>query len=80
VTAAQIRDAARLVGAEATAENVLSRTGEVAEIWVAGFIAALEAARDKQLQTANFSRIVPLRAIDEMVAQARIAAEKVSTP
>lgn len=44
MTAAQIRDAARLVGAEATAENCLHRTGEVAEIWVAGFIAGLEAA------------------------------------
>jgi hypothetical protein len=44
MTAAQIRDAARLVGADATAENCLHRTGEVAEVWVAGFIAGLEAA------------------------------------
>jgi len=47
MTAAQIRDAARLVGADATAENVLDRTDQVADIWLEGFKAGLQAVRDQ---------------------------------
>lgn len=74
MTAAQIRDAARLVGADATAENCLHRTGEVAEIWVAGFIAALEAVlADDCGETGH-------RLATAMLAQARETAETVGTP
>jgi hypothetical protein len=77
MTAAQIRDAARLVGAEATAENCLHRTGEVAEVWVAGFIAGLEAAN---AECAFGVESLPYTVKSELLEQAREAAETVGTP
>ncbi len=77
MTAAQIRDAARLAGADATAENVLSRTGEVAEIWVAGFIAALEALNAE----CTFGvESLPYLVRSDLLARARAVAETVGTP
>ena len=78
MTAAQIRDAARLACAEAAENADLSTTGEVAEIWVAGFIAGLEAARAASPLHARAG--VPLRSLDELLAEARAAAETVGTP
>jgi hypothetical protein len=85
MTAAQIRDAARLVGADATAENVLDRTGQVAEIWVAGFIAALEvfmvelgvASPDPAINRGQF---VVLNQVARLLGEAHAAAETVGTP
>jgi uncharacterized protein YgfB (UPF0149 family) len=79
VTAAQIRDAARLVGADATAENVLDRTDQVAEIWVAGFIAGLEAANQKRAIDRDGEFIV-IKRVERMLAEARAAAETVGKP
>jgi uncharacterized protein YgfB (UPF0149 family) len=79
VTAAQIRDAARLVGADATAENVLDRTDQVAEIWVAGFIAGLLATEASAQHEGGVLK-VPLRSIRDLLTTARHAEKTVGTP
>lgn len=71
---AEIRDAARAVGDEATAEVCLHRTGDVAEIWVAGFIAGLEALLGESCGETGY------RAATGLLCAARETAETVGTP
>lgn len=79
MTAAEIRSAARRAGAEATAENVIARTGPAAALWLEGFIAGIEASQALSDRT-NPDYVTPGEAIEGLLERAIEAAKTVSEP